>query len=133
MLNLDVFEHITADSIHVGLARLAFFIVIDNVHHARLDLVPLATFVVQTMQIQQCSSGNGYGKYTVIAHFTGTEAYYPSVAETAFAVDQAPEATPPPEQTPAPPTDTYVLGFGIAILAAVIIIGVLILLKVNKK
>ena len=74
-----------------------------------------------------------YGKYTVIAHFTGTEAYYPSVAETAFAVDQAPEATPPPEQTPAPPTDTYVLGFGIAILAAVIIIGVLILLKVNKK
>ena len=69
------------------------------------------------------------GKYTVIATFAGSEAYYASYDETAFVVDQAPESTPPPEPTPAPITDTYVMGFGIAILAAVIILGLLILRK----
>ena len=69
------------------------------------------------------------GKYTVIATFEGTEGYYPSYAETAFAVDEVeaqvwPTPTPPPETM----TDTYVLGFGIAILAAVVI-GVLLLLR----
>ncbi|KON33503.1 MAG: hypothetical protein AC479_04180 [miscellaneous Crenarchaeota group-6 archaeon AD8-1] len=74
-----------------------------------------------------------YGEYTVIATFEGTDGYYASYAQTSFVVDQAPSPTAPPGATPAPPTDTYVMGFGIAILAAVIIIGVVIILMMRKK
>jgi len=70
------------------------------------------------------------GKYTVIATFEGTEGYYPSYAETAFAVDEIEaQIWPTPDPTPAPMTDTYLIGFGIAILAAVIIFGILLLRK----
>ena len=51
----------------------------------------------------------------------------------AFVVDEAPQPTSPPDPTPAPPTDTYVMGFGIAILAAVIIIGLVIIMMMRKK
>jgi hypothetical protein len=74
-----------------------------------------------------------YGKYTVIATFAGTNGYYASYAETAFAVDQAPEATPPPAATPEPPTDTYVLSMGVAAIIAIVVMGLLILMKVGKK
>jgi len=69
------------------------------------------------------------GKYTVIATFEGTEGYYPSYAENAFAVDEVEaQIWPTPTPPPATMTDTYVLGFGIAILAAVII-GIVLLLR----
>ncbi len=74
-----------------------------------------------------------YGKYQVIATFAGSGGYYPSYAETAFVVDQAPEATPEPTATPTPPTDTYVLGLGIAALIAIVVMGLLILMKLGKK
>ncbi len=73
------------------------------------------------------------GKYTVIATFAGSEAYYASYAEAAFVVDQAPEPTAAPEATPAPMTDTYVLGMGIGAIIAIIAIGLLILMKLGKK
>jgi outer membrane protein assembly factor BamB len=73
------------------------------------------------------------GKYTVFAHFVGTEGYYASVAETAFAVDEAPQPTPPPEPTPAPMTDTYVLGMGAAALIAIIVIGLVLIILVRKR
>ena len=44
-------------------------------------------------------------KYTLIATFAGSEAYCASYAEATFVVDEA------PEPTPAPMTDTYVLGW----------------------
>jgi outer membrane protein assembly factor BamB len=69
------------------------------------------------------------GKYTVIATFAGSEAYYASYAETAFVVDQAPEPTPPPDSTPAPMTDTYIAGSTVAILAGIAIAVFLILRK----
>jgi hypothetical protein len=69
------------------------------------------------------------GIYTVIATFAGSESYGSSFAQTNFYVEEAPAPTPPPDPTPAPQTDTYVLGTGIAILAAVIILGLLILRK----
>ncbi|MHA2323985.1 MAG: outer membrane protein assembly factor BamB family protein [Promethearchaeota archaeon] len=69
------------------------------------------------------------GEYKVIATFAGSEAYYPSYAEAAFVVDEAPEATPPPEATPAPMTDTYIAGSAIAIIAVVVIFGLLLLRK----
>ena len=69
------------------------------------------------------------GLYNVIATFAGSESYASSFASTSFYVEEAPQPTAAPEATPAPPTDTYVLGTGIAILAAVVIFGLLILRK----
>jgi hypothetical protein len=69
------------------------------------------------------------GQYTVIATFVGSESYGSSYAETYLGVVDALQSPPGPDATPAPMTDTYVMGFGIAILAAVIIIGVLLLRK----
>lgn len=69
------------------------------------------------------------GKYTVIATFAGSESYASSYASTNFYVEEAPEPTAPPDATPAPMTDTYVIGFGIALIAIVVIFGVLLLRK----
>jgi hypothetical protein len=69
------------------------------------------------------------GKYTVIASFAGSGAYYGSHAESAINVDEAPAATPPPTPTPAPMTDTYVTGFGIGIILAIVVGFALLLLK----
>jgi hypothetical protein len=70
------------------------------------------------------------GKFTVYASFTGTKGYWPSHDITAFTVLEAPEATPGPTPEPGSMTDTYVAGFGIAmiiILVAGIVVIVLIL------
>jgi hypothetical protein len=69
------------------------------------------------------------GKYTIIATFEGSKAYWPSFAETAINVEEAPAPTPAPTPTPAPMTDTYVTGFGIAIIVAIAIAVVLLLRK----
>jgi hypothetical protein len=69
------------------------------------------------------------GKYTVIASFAGSGAYYGSYAQTALDVKEEPAITPEPTPTPAPRTDTYVLGIGTAILIAVIIGFALLLLR----
>jgi hypothetical protein len=74
-----------------------------------------------------------YGQYTVIATFAGSGGYYPSYAETAFVVDQAPEPTPAPTATPAPMTDTYVLGMGAAGLVAIVVIGLVLIMMMRKK
>ncbi|MGB9842031.1 MAG: hypothetical protein ACPLKZ_04810 [Candidatus Bathyarchaeales archaeon] len=69
------------------------------------------------------------GKYTVIARFDGTKAYYGSHAETAFVVEEAPP--PPPEPTPQPqaPVETYFAISTIAIIIAIVIVGILLLRK----
>jgi hypothetical protein len=69
------------------------------------------------------------GKYTVIATFKGTNGYWPSYAETAFAVDPAPVVAP--AVTPPQPID-YTLpiaGTGIAAILAVAIVGLLLYRK----
>ncbi|KON32096.1 MAG: hypothetical protein AC479_07855, partial [miscellaneous Crenarchaeota group-6 archaeon AD8-1] len=73
------------------------------------------------------------GHYTIIATYAGSNSYGSSYAETSIYVEEAPTATPPPDTTPAPPTDTYIMGLGIAILAAVIIIGVVLIMMMRKK
>jgi hypothetical protein len=73
------------------------------------------------------------GTYNVTATFAGTKDYYPSVAETAFAVAEAPEPTPTPEPTPAPMTDTYILGAAGGIIAAIAIITVVIAIMLRKR
>jgi hypothetical protein len=72
------------------------------------------------------------GLYTVIATFAGSESYGSSFDQATFLVEEAP-APPPPEATPAPMTDTYVLGMGAAGLIAIIAIGFVLIILVRKK
>jgi hypothetical protein len=73
------------------------------------------------------------GKYTIIATFEGSGAYYGSSAETAINVEEAPAATPAPTPTPAPMTDTYVMGFGIGMIIAIVVVGLLLFLMLRKR
>ena len=69
------------------------------------------------------------GKYTVIASFDGSGAYYGSFAETAVTVKEAPEITPEPTPVPQAPVETYLAGSTIAIIVAIAIAVVLLLRK----
>jgi outer membrane protein assembly factor BamB len=75
------------------------------------------------------------GKYTVYATFAGSQSYWPSNAETAFAVDQASTATPATTSQPIDmqPTQNYVLAIGAAVIIVVLVIGALILLTLKKR
>ncbi|HSV49357.1 MAG TPA: PQQ-binding-like beta-propeller repeat protein [Candidatus Acidoferrales bacterium] len=73
------------------------------------------------------------GKYTVIATFGGTNAYYGSSATTAFAVDEA-AATPTPVPTAVPSAaDLYFLPAVIGIILAIIIGFAVIIVLLMKK
>ncbi len=73
------------------------------------------------------------GPYTVIANFAGTNSYYPSSAETSFvATNPAGTASPYPV-TVLPPTETYFALSTIAIIAAVAIIGAIIIVSLRKR
>ena len=69
------------------------------------------------------------GDYYILAEFEGSESYGSSSATTYITVDETLEATPPPEATPAPPTETYIAGSTIAILAAIAVVAFLLLRK----
>jgi hypothetical protein len=73
------------------------------------------------------------GKYTVIARFAGSESYYRSSAETAFVVDEAPEATPEPTQAPASMADQYFLPVSGGIIAAIAAVGIAIIALMLRK
>jgi len=66
------------------------------------------------------------GKYTLIATFQGSKAYWGSSAETAIFVEEAPPASP--EVTPAPqaPVETYFAVSTVAIIVAVAVAVVLL-------
>jgi hypothetical protein len=73
------------------------------------------------------------GKYTVIASFTGSNAYYGSSAQTAFAVDEAPAtATTQPTQ-PASMADQYFLPAIAGLFVAIVVVGLLTILMLRKK
>jgi outer membrane protein assembly factor BamB len=73
------------------------------------------------------------GKYSVYATFAGSESYWPTHAETAFAVDPAaPTPTPASTQTPSA-ADLYFLPMSIGIIVAVIVVGALLFVMLNKK
>jgi outer membrane protein assembly factor BamB len=70
------------------------------------------------------------GGYTVTATFAGTNGYWPSYAQTAMYVSEAPPSpTPTPAAAPLPPYELYTIGTGIAIIVAVAIATILILRK----
>jgi outer membrane protein assembly factor BamB len=66
------------------------------------------------------------GEYDIYAYFSGSASYYGSFAKTEMAVSAAPEVIPPPE-TPA--YEWYIIGAAIAIIAVVLIVGILNLKK----
>jgi outer membrane protein assembly factor BamB len=73
------------------------------------------------------------GKYTVYASFGGSKSYYPSHAVTAFQVDPAPAATVAPTPAPASIADQYFLPMSVGMIAALIAVGVLVVLLLLRK
>ncbi len=73
------------------------------------------------------------GKYTVVASFAGTNSYYPSSAETSFAVDPAAATSSPPPTFNLPPTEMYFAATAAAIIAAIAIVGVVLAMLVRKR
>jgi len=73
------------------------------------------------------------GKYTVIATFAGSEAYYSSAQETSFVVDPA-APTPAPTDAPAQSVaDMYFVPAIAGLFVFVAIIGVVIILVLKKR
>jgi hypothetical protein len=69
------------------------------------------------------------GEYIIYATFAGSQSYGPSSAETAIGVKEAPAATSAPTPPPAAMTDTYVIGFGTALIIIVVIIGAVLIFR----
>ena len=70
------------------------------------------------------------GEYMVIASFLGSESYWGSHDSTYIGVLEASQPIPPPEATPGPQTETYlIVGSTIAILAGLAIVVFLIIRK----
>jgi hypothetical protein len=73
------------------------------------------------------------GDFKVIATFAGTNGYWPSHAEDAFTVMQAPAATPPPTPPPASIADIYFLPMSIVIIILIVIVGIVMFLMLRKR
>ena len=72
------------------------------------------------------------GDFKVIAAFAGSESYWPSSAETYFVVDPAPLA-PPEVEIPPDNSGLYATYSSIAIIAAIAVVGAVIVLLLRKR
>jgi outer membrane protein assembly factor BamB len=72
------------------------------------------------------------GEYSIIASFAGSESYWPSHAETAIGVEEAPAATPAPTPTPASIADMYFVPAVIGIIVAIAVVGAVMVLMLRK-
>jgi hypothetical protein len=73
------------------------------------------------------------GKYTVYATFQGSKSYWPSSSQAPFVVN---EDSPQPTQqasTVPQPTETYIIPATVAIIAAIAIVGAMIMLTLRKR
>jgi outer membrane protein assembly factor BamB len=74
------------------------------------------------------------GKYTVIATFAGSGAYYASFAETTIGVEEAPEPTQAPTPTPMSVAEQYFIPATVGMIIAIVAVGaVLALLMLRKR
>ena len=73
------------------------------------------------------------GKYTIVASFAGSEAYYGSFAETAISVEEAPTATPESTTTPSSVADLYLIPGIAGIIIAIAVVGAILMLMLRKR
>jgi outer membrane protein assembly factor BamB len=73
------------------------------------------------------------GKFTVYATFEGSNGYWPSRAVTAFNVEEAPEATPPPTAPPASAADLYFVPATAGVIVAIVVVGLVLVLMLRKR
>jgi outer membrane protein assembly factor BamB len=73
------------------------------------------------------------GKYTVIASFEGSAAYYGSFAETIINVEEAPTASPEPTSTPISVADLYLVPGIAGIIIAIAVVGAILVLMLRKR
>ena len=73
------------------------------------------------------------GKYTVIASFEGSEAYYGSFAKTAINVEETPACTPEPTPSPASTADLYFLPVSTGMIVAIVVVLALLMLILRKR
>jgi hypothetical protein len=73
------------------------------------------------------------GKYTVIATFEGSESYWPSHAETAAYVEEAPAATPEPTPMSTSTADLYLVPGIVGIIIAIAVVGAILMLMLRKR
>ncbi|MEM4733300.1 MAG: PQQ-binding-like beta-propeller repeat protein [Candidatus Bathyarchaeia archaeon] len=73
------------------------------------------------------------GKYTIIARFQGSKAYYGSYAETAIYVEDAPPATPPPTPPPESIADIYFVPAVIGIILAIVVATIINIVVLRKR
>ena len=73
------------------------------------------------------------GSYTVFANFEGTNGYYPSSAESSFAVSAAAPTASPYPLTVLPPTEMYFTISTIAIIIAIAVVGIISVLILRKR
>jgi outer membrane protein assembly factor BamB len=73
------------------------------------------------------------GEYTIIASFKGSESYWPSHAETALFVEEAPAATPEPTPMPASVADLYLVPGIAGIIVAIAVVGAIIVLMLRRR
>lgn len=73
------------------------------------------------------------GEYQVTANFAGSNSYYPSTDTGYFYADQA--SAPEPTATNAQPIDNtpVIIGIGIAIIIAVIVVGTVLAMMIRKR
>jgi outer membrane protein assembly factor BamB len=73
------------------------------------------------------------GTYTVVASFGGSKSYWPSYAQTTFAVDPAPQGTPESTPPPASVADVYFIPAIAGLFAAILVVGAIMLLSLKKR
>jgi hypothetical protein len=73
------------------------------------------------------------GRYTVIATFEGSGAYYGSFAESSLLVEEMPASTAPPTPTPASTADLYFMPISIGMIVAIVIVLLLLVLVLRKR
>lgn len=73
------------------------------------------------------------GKYTVIASFAGSKAYWPSSAETGFIVMDQPSATNAPTSPPTSVTETYFIPAVAGIIVSIFIVGAILVVLLRKR
>jgi hypothetical protein len=73
------------------------------------------------------------GDFTVVATYAGSNSYYGSCAEAHFYASEAPQPTAEPTPMPASMADIYILPGIVAIIIAIVVVGLILILMLRKR